>query len=187
MQSVAEQSAAGSEVATLGGGCFWCLEAVYDQVRGVTDVVSGYAGGHTAHPTYEQVCSGRTGHAEVVQVTFDPTMIGYHDILEIFFSIHDPTTLNRQGNDVGEQYRSVIFYHSAEQAAAAQQLIGELSAARLWERPIVTQVLPAPTFYCAEDYHQEYFARNPSQGYCRMVVAPKVAKFRQKHAHRLKS
>ncbi|MFZ1464753.1 MAG: peptide-methionine (S)-S-oxide reductase MsrA [Anaerolineae bacterium] len=177
---------ASREVATLGGGCFWCVEAVFDEVNGVTDVVSGYAGGAVKNPTSEQVCSGRTGHAEVVQVTFDPAIISLREILEIFFTIHDPTTLNRQGNDVGTQYRSVIFYHSPEQQAVAQQVIREFNAAGIWDRPLVTEVTPAPTFYAAEDYHQEYFARNPTQGYCRAVVAPKVTKFRQKYAHRLK-
>ena len=174
------------EVATLGGGCFWCLEAVFDEVKGVTDVVSGYAGGAVKNPTYEQVCSGRTGHAEVVQVAFDPAIISFQEILEIFFTIHDPTTLNRQGNDVGPQYRSVIFYHSPQQQAVAQQVIREFNTAGVWDRPLVTELTPAPMFYAAEDYHQEYFARNPSQGYCRVIIAPKVAKFRQKYADRLK-
>jgi peptide-methionine (S)-S-oxide reductase len=171
---------------TLGGGCFWCLEAVYDQVRGVTDVVSGYAGGQLANPTYEDVCSGLTGHAEVVQVTFDPAQISLEDILHIFFTIHDPTTLNRQGNDIGTQYRSAIFYHTPEQKQVAERIIAELTAARLWNRAIVTQVVPLNHFYPAEDYHQEYFARNPGQGYCRVVIAPKVAKFRQKYFEKLK-
>ena len=174
------------EVATLGGGCFWCLEAVFDEVKGVTDVVSGYAGGAVKNPTYEQVCSGRTGHAEVVQVAFDPAIISFQEILEIFFTIQDPTTLNRQGNDVGPQHRSVIFYHSPEQQAIAQQVIRAFNTAGVWDRPLVTEVTPAPTFYAAEDYHQEYFARNPSQGYCRVIIAPKVTKFRQKYADRLK-
>lgn len=177
---------ANQEVATLGGGCFWCLEAVFDEVKGVTDVVSGYAGGAVKNPTYEQVCSGRTGHAEVVQVTFDPAVISFQEILEIFFTIHDPTTLNRQGNDVGPQYRSVIFFHSPQQQATAQQVMREFNAAGVWDRTLVTEVTPAPTFYAAEDYHQEYFARNPAQGYCRVIIAPKVAKFRQKYADRLK-
>jgi peptide-methionine (S)-S-oxide reductase len=177
---------ANHEVATLGGGCFWCLEAVFDEVKGVTDVVSGYAGGAIKNPTYEQVCSGRTRHAEVVQVTFDPAVISFQEILEIFFTIHDPTTLNRQGNDIGPQYRSVIFFHSPQQQATAQQVMREFNAAGVWDRPLVTEVTPAPTFYTAEDYHQEYFARNPAQGYCRVIIAPKVAKFRQKYADRLK-
>ncbi len=171
---------------TLGGGCFWCLEAVYDQVHGVHDVVSGYAGGQLANPTYEDVCSGLTGHAEVVQVTFDPTQISLEDLLHIFFTIHNPTTLNRQGADIGSQYRSAIFYHNAEQKQTAERVIAELTAAKLWDRPIVTQVVPLNAFYPAEDYHQEYFARNPAQGYCRVVIAPKVAKFRQKFFEKLK-
>jgi peptide-methionine (S)-S-oxide reductase len=175
------------EVATLGGGCFWCLEAVYDELRGVTDVVSGYAGGRRPNPSYEQVCTGATGHAEVVQVTFDPQQISFRDLLHVFFTIHDPTTLNRQGNDVGTQYRSVIFYHSPEQLAAANEVIAELQADKVWENPIVTQLEPAPTFYAAEDYHQEYFAKNPFQPYCRVVVAPKVAKARSKFLAQLKA
>ncbi|MBN1372871.1 MAG: peptide-methionine (S)-S-oxide reductase MsrA [Anaerolineaceae bacterium] len=174
------------ELATLGGGCFWCLEAVYDDLRGVTDVVSGYAGGRMRNPSYRDVCSGNTGHAEVVQVTFDPTQVTFREILEVFFTIHDPTTLNRQGADVGTQYRSVIFYHSEEQKAVAEALIAELNAQNLWGRPIVTELTSAPPFYPAEEYHQEYFARNPDQGYCQMVVAPKVAKFRKKYLERLK-
>ncbi len=174
------------ETATLGGGCFWCLEAVFDSLRGVEDVVSGYSGGHTPHPTYEMVCTGTTGHAEVVQITFDPAIISYREILEVFFAIHDPTTLNRQGADVGTQYRSVIFYHSGEQKAVAEQVIAEVNAAGLWPRPVVTQVVPFEAFYPAEDYHQEYFARNPYQGYCQIVIAPKVAKFRKQFLQRLK-
>ncbi len=177
----------GSEVATLAGGCFWCLEAVYDDLRGVLDVVSGYAGGQVARPSYAQVCTGTTGHAEVVQVTFDPQEIGFRDLLKVFFSIHDPTTLNRQGSDVGTQYRSAIFYHSPAQEAVARQTIAELSAAGLWPAPIVTQVVPFTEFYPAEDYHQEYFAHHPDQGYCQLVVAPKVAKFRKQHMERLKA
>ncbi len=176
----------GREIATLAGGCFWCLEAVYDQLRGVTDVVSGYAGGHVPNPTYEQVCRSNTGHAEVVQVTFDPAVISFRDILQVFFSIHDPTTLNRQGNDVGPQYRSAIFYHSPEQRAIAEQVIAELNAAKLWSAPIVTELAPFDAFYPAEDYHQEYFARNPGQGYCQFIIAPKVAKFRKQHLEQLK-
>jgi peptide-methionine (S)-S-oxide reductase len=175
------------EAATLGGGCFWCLEAVYDQLQGVTDVVSGYSGGEVHNPSYQQVCTGRTGHAEVVQVTFDPSQISYREILEVFFSIHDPTTLNRQGADVGPQYRSAIFYHDEAQKATANALIGELTASKVWGNPIVTQVAPFNTFYPAEDYHQEYFARNPWQGYCQVVIAPKLAKFRKHFAERLKS
>ncbi|MCU0507271.1 MAG: peptide-methionine (S)-S-oxide reductase MsrA [Anaerolineae bacterium] len=174
------------EVATLGGGCFWCLEAVYDQLRGVIDVVSGYSGGQVPHPSYEQVCGGRTGHAEVVQVTFDPSAVTFRQILEVFFTIHDPTTLNRQGADVGPQYRSAIFYHSPEQKAAAEQVIADLTSKGLWGRKVVTEVTPFDEFYPAEAYHQEYFARNPNQGYCQFVVAPKVAKFRKEFIANLK-
>lgn len=174
------------EVATLAGGCFWCLEAVYDDLQGVLDVVSGYSGGAVADPTYKQVCTGETGHAEVVQVTFDPNVVSYREILEVFFTIHDPTTLNRQGADVGTQYRSAIFCHTPEQKATAQQVIAEFGAAGLWGNPIVTEVAPLQAFYPAEDYHQEYFRRNPDQGYCRAVIAPKVAKFRKQYLSRLK-
>lgn len=177
----------GLQQATLAGGCFWCLEAVFDNLQGVVDVVSGYAGGSVPKPSYEQVCTGRTGHAEVVRLSFDPNQITYQEILEVFFTIHDPTTLNRQGADVGTQYRSAIFYHNEEQRAAAEQVIDQLNAAGLWDRKIVTEVSPLPEFYPAEEYHQEYFARNPYAGYCRAVVAPKVAKFRQKYASRLKT
>ena len=172
--------------ATLGGGCFWCLEAVFDELRGVDGVVSGYAGGFTANPSYEEVCTGETGHAEVVQVRFDPALVSYRDLLTLFFTIHDPTSLNRQGADVGTQYRSVIFYHDAEQKAEAEAVMAELNAARLWERPLVTELAPLETFYPAEAYHQKYFLRNPYQGYCRMVIAPKVAKFRKQYQERLK-
>jgi peptide-methionine (S)-S-oxide reductase len=175
-----------SETAILGGGCFWCLEAVFDELQGVQDVVSGYAGGQTENPSYDQVCSGTTGHAEVVQVTFDPETLSYRDLLEVFFAIHDPTTHNRQGADVGTQYRSAIFHHSPEQKAVAEELIADLERQRLWNNPIVTEVVSIERFYPAEEYHQEYFARNPNQGYCQMVVGPKVAKFRQKFVHRLK-
>jgi peptide-methionine (S)-S-oxide reductase len=174
------------EVAILGGGCFWCLEAVYDQLQGVTDVVSGYAGGEVDHPTYQQVCTGRTGHAEVVQVTFDPKQISYKEILEVFFSIHDPTTLNRQGADVGTQYRSVIFYHNEEQKAIAEEVIGDLSGDHAFRHPIVTQVTPFKDFFEAEAYHQEYFQHNPWQGYCQVVIAPKLSKFRKQFTQRLK-
>jgi peptide-methionine (S)-S-oxide reductase len=174
------------EIATLGGGCFWCLEAVYDQLKGVTDVVSGYSGGWVDNPTYEQVCDKNTGHAEVVQVTFDTGVISFKDILNVFFTIHDPTTLNRQGNDVGPQYRSAVFYHSPEQKAAAEQVIADMNAAQVWDNPIVTEVTAFKQFFPAEAYHQEYFARNPYQGYCRVVIAPKVAKFRQKYMEQLK-
>ena len=176
-----------TEVATLGGGCFWCLEAVFDEVRGVEDVVSGYAGGEPANPSYEQVCSGRTGHAEVVQVVFDPEAISFRELLEIFFTIHDPTTLNRQGADVGTQYRSAIFTHSPEQEATARELIAEMEREGVWKRPVVTEVVPLTDFYPAEAYHQEYFRRNPHAGYCQMVVAPKLSKFRKKYEERRKS
>lgn len=175
-----------TEVATLGGGCFWCLEAVYDQLNGVLSVESGYSGGHVANPTYRQVCEGNTGHAEVVQITFDPSVVSFRELLEVFFTIHDPTTLNRQGADVGPQYRSVIFYHTPEQQRVAEEVIRELEAAKLWPNPIVTEVTPFEKFYVAEDYHQEYFARNPFQPYCQVVIAPKVAKFRKKYLDRLK-
>src|SRR5579884_3184859 len=167
------RASGGREVATLGGGCFWCLEPVFDDLRGVISVESGYAGGTVPNPTYEQVCSGRTGHAEVVQVNFDPAQISYQDILRIFFSIHDPTTLNRQGADVGTQYRSVIFYHSPEQKQTAEQRIRELSEAKTWDQPLVTELTPFTTFYPAEDYHQHYFEHNPTQPYCQLVVSPK--------------
>lgn len=174
------------EVATLGGGCFWCLEAVYDALKGVISVESGYMGGNNPDPTYEQVCSGRSGHAEVVQITFDPALVSLREILEVFFVIHDPTTLNQQGNDSGTQYRSAIFYHTPQQQAAAQAVIASLSAAGLWRNPVVTEVTPATAFYIAEDYHQEYYARNPRAGYCVAVVAPKVAKFRKQFLSKLK-
>jgi peptide-methionine (S)-S-oxide reductase len=167
------------EVATLAGGCFWCLEAVFAELKGVERVVSGYAGGSVPNPSYEAVCSGSTGHAEVVQITFDPRVISYRDLLNVFFTIHDPTTLNRQGYDVGEQYRSAIFYHSPEQQATAESVIAELAAAKLWKGPIVTALEPFTVFYPAEEYHQEYFERNPYQPYCRAIIAPKVAKARQ--------
>ena len=175
------------EVATLAGGCFWCLEAVFDDLRGVESVESGYMGGEAANPTYRQVCSGTTGHAEVVQITYDPQAVSFRELLEVFFTIHDPTTLNRQGADVGTQYRSAIFYHSPEQQEIAERTIGELNAEEIWDAPIVTEVVPAEDFYVAEDYHQEYYAQNASQPYCQMVVAPKVAKFRQKFLNKLKS
>lgn len=174
------------EVATLGGGCFWCLEAPYDQLRGVESVESGYMGGHVVNPTYRQICTGATGHAEVVRVTFDPQVVSYREILEVFFTLHDPTTRNRQGNDVGPQYRSVIFCHSPDQQATAEAVIQELTAAKLWPNPIVTEVTPASEFYMAEEYHQEYFERNPYQGYCQVIIAPKVAKFRKQFLDRLK-
>jgi peptide-methionine (S)-S-oxide reductase len=176
-----------TQIATLAGGCFWCLEAVYTELKGVQKVVSGYAGGQTENPTYQAVCSGATGHAEVVQITFDPRLISYLELLQVFFTIHDPTTLNRQGADVGTQYRSAIFYHDPGQKAAADQVIAEIEAAQIWPQPIVTQVVPLTAFYPAEAYHQDYFKRNPYQGYCQVVIAPKVAKFRKVYLDRLKS
>jgi len=173
-----------SETAVLGGGCFWCTEAVYLEVKGVTSVESGYSGGQAADPTYEQVCTGDTGHAEVVKLAFDPDVIPYHDLLEIFFTIHDPTTLNRQGNDVGTQYRSVIYYQSPEQEATARRVIAEM--ANVWDAPIVTELSPPQPYYRAEDYHQDYFRQHPLQGYCAFVVAPKVAKFKKTYANRLR-
>lgn len=173
------------EIATLAGGCFWCLEAVFADLRGVSRVVSGYAGGHVENPTYRAVCDGTTGHAEVVQITFDPRAVSYKELLEVFFTIHDPTTLNRQGGDVGTQYRSAIFHHSPEQRDTAAQVIAALDAARVWDAPIVTEVVPFDVFYPAEDYHQEYYRNNESQPYCRAVIAPKVAKFRQKYLAQL--
>ena len=177
---------AAQETATLAGGCFWCLEAVYDQLKGVQSVESGYMGGKMANPSYEAVCGGDTGHAEVVRVTFDPSMLSYRDLLNVFFAIHDPTTLNQQGNDVGTQYRSAIFTHSAEQKRIAQEVIAKLASDRIYDSAIVTEIVPAAKFYEAENYHQEYFERNPSQSYCRFVVAPKVAKFRKTFLDRLK-
>ena len=176
----------GYETATLGGGCFWCLEAVFDDLRGVVSVESGYCGGRIANPTYKQVCAGTTGHAEVVRVRFDPKLVSYREILEVFFTVHDPTTLNRQGNDIGTQYRSAIFTDTPLQKATADQVIGELNAKKLWDAPIVTEVVPSDTFYLAEDYHQEYFRSNSGQPYCKVVVAPKVAKFRKSFIDKLK-
>jgi len=174
------------QTATLAGGCFWCLEAVFDQLKGVVSVESGYTGGHVPNPGYELVCGGGTGHAEAVQVTFDPRGISYKELLGIFFTIHDPTTLNRQGNDVGTQYRSAIFYHDEEQRQTAKQVIQEVTAAGIWDSPIVTELVPYKEFFMAEDYHQEYFANNPGQGYCRIVIAPKVANFRKRFQGLLK-
>ena len=174
------------EIATLGSGCFWCLEAILSETAGVESAISGYMGGAKPNPTYEQVCSGRTGHAEVVQVTFDPAVITFRDILEIFFATHDPTTLNRQGNDVGTQYRSVIFYHSAEQEKVAREIVAGLTAEKAFDNPIVTEIAPAAVFYPGEDYHQKYFENNPYQPYCAFVVAPKLQKFRKKFAPRTK-
>ncbi len=175
-----------TETATLGGGCFWCLEAVFVKLNGVQRVVSGYAGGHTPNPTYPLVCTGRTGHAEVVQITFDPQVISFEKILGIFFDIHDPTTLNRQGADVGEQYRSIILYHSKAQKTVSERVIQELERAHIWPGTIVTQVAPLTAFHPAEDYHQNYFQRNPNQPYCRAVIAPKLAKFVRLHAPEIK-
>ena len=182
---MAEQQT-GPEIATLGGGCFWCVEAVFNQTQGVISAISGYMGGEKPNPTYEQVCSGRTGHVEVVQVKFDPAVITFREILEIFFTAHDPTTLNRQGNDIGTQYRSVIFYHSPEQRAVAETFIAELEKEKVFSGPVVTALEAAPEFYRAEAYHQDYFANNPNQPYCSYVVSPKVQKFRKKFAARLK-
>jgi peptide-methionine (S)-S-oxide reductase len=176
--SEAAGNGAGRERVTLGGGCFWCLDAVFREVRGVEEVVAGYAGGHVPHPTYEQVCLGTTGHAEVVDLRFDPSRLSYEDLLRIFFAIHDPTTPNRQGADVGPQYRSIILTHDARQEETARRVIAALEAERIWPRPIVTEVVPFQAFYPAEAYHQDYFAKNPGAGYCRAVIAPKLAKFR---------
>lgn len=174
------------ELATLAGGCFWCLEAVFAELRGVASVVSGYSGGHVAGPTYEQVCTGKTGHAEVVQIAFDPAVISFRELLEVFFTIHDPTTRDRQGTDVGPQYRSAVFHHSPEQKAAAAQVVAEMTAAGIWDDPIVTEITACERFYPAEEYHRDYFRRNPTQPYCLVVVAPKVAKARQKFLAKLK-
>jgi peptide-methionine (S)-S-oxide reductase len=174
------------EVAIIGGGCFWCIEPVFDELKGVESVESGYCGGQMENPTYKQICTGSTGHAEVIRVTFDASVLSFRDLLGVFFAIHDPTTLNRQGHDAGTQYRSVIFCQSSEQKAEAQKLIRELDTAGLWPNPIVTEIAGAPPFYLAEDYHQEYFRYNPNQPYCQAVVAPKVAKFRQNYFERLK-
>ena len=174
------------EVATLAGGCFWCLDAVFRGLKGVEQVVSGYAGGTVPNPSYEAVCTGRTGHAEVVQVTFDSGLLSYRDLVEVFFGIHDPTTLNRQGADEGTQYRSAIYYHSPEQERTAREVIAALERDQVFDAPIVTEVAPFTVFYPAEEHHQDYFRRNPGQGYCRAVIAPKVAKFRKEHLERLK-
>ncbi|HSK74559.1 MAG TPA: peptide-methionine (S)-S-oxide reductase MsrA [Pyrinomonadaceae bacterium] len=174
------------ETATLGGGCFWCTEAIFDNLQGVEDVVSGYSGGHTENPTYQEVCSETTGHAEVVQIKFNPNEISFKEILQVFFGTHDPTTLNRQGNDIGTSYRSAIFYHNDEQKRIAEETIGEIEKESVFDDPIVTEVTEFTNFYPAEDYHQEYFAKNPNQPYCSAVVAPKVSKFRQKFVNRLK-
>jgi peptide-methionine (S)-S-oxide reductase len=175
------------EQITLGGGCFWCVEAVFDELKGVTNVVSGYSGGTVVNPSYRQICTGTTGHAEVIQVTYDPALATTRQVLEVFFTVHDPTTLNRQGADVGTQYRSVIFYHTPEQKAVAEQLIAELNAAKIWKSPIVTELSPFKAFYPAEDYHQEYYKQNGSQPYCRIVIEPKVTKFRKQYHEKLKA
>jgi peptide-methionine (S)-S-oxide reductase len=175
-----------TQLATFAGGCFWCLEAVFEQLRGVTKVQSGYAGGHVPNPTYQAVCTGTTGHAEVVQVTFDPAVVSYRDLLGVFFSLHDPTTLNAQGGDVGTQYRSAIFYHDDEQLRAAEETVKELEAEHVFDDPIVTEIVPLDGFYAAEEYHKEYYRRNPNQAYCRAVIAPKVAKLRSKYLAKLK-
>ncbi len=178
--------ATSSEVATIAGGCFWCIEAIFLEVAGVQHVISGYTGGTTVNPAYQQVCTNNTGHAESVQVTFDPARISYREILEIFFSLHDPTTLNQQGVDKGTQYRSAVFYHDEQQRAIVEKLIKDLNESRLWRKPIVTQVVPLDKFYPAEDYHRKYFSHHPEQAYCRMVISPKVNKFRKQWAKRLK-
>jgi peptide-methionine (S)-S-oxide reductase len=175
-----------AEMATLAGGCFWCLEAVFDELKGVESVESGYSGGHVQSPSYAQVCNGDTGHAEAVQITFDPQVLAFKDLLTIFFTVHDPTTLNRQGNDVGTQYRSAIFYHNEEQKKISEEVIQEIGAEKIWGDPIVTEVKPFDQFYIAEDYHQEYYKNNSFQPYCRIVIAPKVSKIRRKFAERLK-
>ena len=174
------------EVATLAGGCFWCLEAAFQQLKGVEQVQSGYAGGHVPNPSYENVCTGTTGHAEVVQITFDSAVVSFDGLLHVFFTIHDPTTLNRQGGDVGTQYRSAIFYHSPEQKATAERVMAELAAEQVWDDPIVTELEPLAAFYPAEEYHRDYFRRNPNQGYCSAVIAPKVAKVRKLYLDKLK-
>lgn len=177
----------GKEIATLGAGCFWCVEAAFDMLQGVESVESGYMGGKLPNPSYEAICTGATGHAEIVQVTFDPSVISFRDILQVFFSLHDPTTLNRQGNDVGTQYRSVIFYHSSEQEATAKEVIATLTNEKLFDAPIVTEVSPAQPFYMGEDYHQEYFVRNPIQPYCSYLIGPKITKFRKQFEAKLKA
>jgi len=174
------------QVATLAGGCFWCLQAVYDELKGVESVESGYSGGHADNPGYTQVCEGNTGHAEAIRITFDPSIITYHDLLNVFFTIHDPTTLNRQGADIGTQYRSVIFFYNDEQKGIAAQVIKEVADASQWVDPIVTEVVPFDKFYIAEEYHQEYFKKNPFLGYCQAVITPKVTKFRQMYVDMLK-
>lgn len=175
-----------TETATLAGGCFWCTEAVFSELRGVRGVLPGYTGGTSRNPSYEEVCTGRTGHAEAVQVEFDPAEVSFHDLLVVFFTTHDPTTANRQGHDVGTQYRSAVFYHSPEQKATIAQVLGEIEASGLWRKKVVTEVVPAGEFFPAEEYHREYFRRNPEKGYCQAVIAPKLSKFRKEHAARLR-
>jgi peptide-methionine (S)-S-oxide reductase len=187
MQQTVSPAQTGLSIATVAVGCFWCLEAVYDQMKGVVAVESGYIGGQVDHPTYEAVCSGRTGHAEAVRITFDPTVVSYRELLEVFFVIHDPTTLNRQGHDAGTQYRSAIFFHTPEQKLVTEDVIAAITKEGIYPGPVVTQVEPAGTWYEAEPYHQEYFARNPFQGYCTAVVGPKVVKFRKQFASKLKT
>jgi peptide-methionine (S)-S-oxide reductase len=182
-----ERQIEGREIATLGGGCFWCLEAVFEQLAGIEKVESGFSGGSVANPTYQQVSTGTTGDAEVVQLTFDPQVITFKQILEVFFTVHDPTTLNRQGADIGPQYRSAIFYHSPDQETATREVIREVTRSKIWDAPIVTEVAPFGAFYKAEDYHQEYFRRNERQPYCQVVIAPKVAKFRKRYLGLLKA
>ncbi len=175
------------EVATLGGGCFWCTEAVFAELKGVENVEPGYSGGTVANPSYRQVCTGTTGHAEVAQITFDPNILPFRELLRVFFAVHDPTTLNRQGPDVGTQSRSLIFFHSNEQKASAEQVVREISEAKIWDGPIVTQLIPFKAFYSGEDYHQEYFKRNPGEAYCQVIIAPKLAKFRNHYREKLKT
>lgn len=175
------------EVATLGGGCFWCLEAIYNELKGIIKVESGYAGGTVPDPTYKQVCTGTTGHAEVIQITYNPNIITFKEILQIFFTMHDPTTLNRQGNDVGTQYHSTIIYHNKNQKQTAEQVIKEITQARIWNNPIVTQIEPYNIFYKAEEYHQEYYIKNPEQSYCRIIIVPKIAKLRKQYFDKLKN
>lgn len=186
MTEISRERWSSMETATLAGGCFWCLEAVFQHMQGVQSVTSGYMGGHIPNPTYEAVCTGTTGYAEVVQIVFDPSVVSYRDLLDVFFAIHDPTTLNRQGPDVGSQYRSAIFYHSPEQKRVAEDVIADLTRTHTFDSPIVTELTPAGTFYVAEDYHQNYYARSPSQPYCTYMIAPKIAKFRKQFAQKAK-
>lgn len=186
-QGAGTAPAVSSETATLAGGCFWCTEAVFSDLRGVDRVVPGYTGGTVPHPSYEQVCTGRTGHAEAVEVTFDPAVVSFHDLLVVFFTTHDPTTLDRQGNDIGTQYRSAVFYHDAAQKATVEKVVRELADAGVWRRKIVTEIVPYSVFYEAEEYHHNYFRRNPAKSYCQIVIAPKVEKFRRQYADRLRT